>query len=44
MNRILFVGFCLAGIVGFAFVNAQSDLKKQPETKIVKEQSNKVYY
>lgn len=36
MNRILFVGLCLIGIVAFVLISKSSDLKKQSETKIVK--------
>ncbi|SHG95495.1 hypothetical protein DFQ05_2331 [Winogradskyella wandonensis] len=37
MNRIVFVGLCLVGIMVFVFANADQDLKEQPKTKIAKE-------
>jgi len=36
MNRILFVGICLLGIVSFALTNPELNLEKQSKTKVVK--------
>lgn len=42
MNRIVFVGLCLIGLMVFVFANADSKLEEQPKTKIAKQHSQVV--
>jgi len=44
MNRILFVGLCLVGIVAFVLVNANSEFEKESKKEIAKEHYKKIVY
>ena len=44
MNRILFVGLCLVGIMVFVFNASNTKQKEQPKTKVAKESYNKTFY
>ena len=44
MNRILFVGLCLVGIMVFAFSESNAKQKEAQKTKVVKEHSKIEYY
>lgn len=39
MNRIVFVGLCLVGIMVFVFANAGFKFEEQPKAKIAKQHS-----
>lgn len=44
MNRIVFVGLCLIGLMVFVITDAKTEQKKQQEIKLVKEHSNTKFY
>jgi|TARA_Y100000385_G_scaffold266269_1_gene301279 hypothetical protein len=44
MNRILFVGLCLVGIIGVVLVNPNSDFEKESKKEIAKEHYEKTLY
>jgi len=44
MNRILFVGLCLIGIVAFVLVNANLEFEEESKTEVAKEYSNEIMY
>lgn len=39
MNRIVFVGLCLVGLMVFVFANTELKLEEQPKAKVAKEHS-----
>jgi hypothetical protein len=44
MNRILFVGLCLVGMMVFVVAKTDTHIKKQPKTEIAKQGYKGVYY
>lgn len=38
MNRILFVGLCLVGMMVFVIVKADTNVKEQPKNEVAKHQ------
>lgn len=39
MNRIVFVGLCLVGLMVFVLANADLKLEEQPKTEVAKQNS-----
>ena len=44
MNRVLFVGLCLIGMMIFAFSSANNNKKEQSKTEVAKEDYKPVFY
>lgn len=43
MNRILFVGLCLIGLLVFAVAKTDADLKEQPKNEVAKQEHKTLY-
>ena len=43
MNRILFVGLCLVGMIAFALSTADKEIEKQPKVEVTKESAKPMF-